>query len=208
MQRPEKSCSQCRTRKTRCNLALPRCSNCASRNLVCEFRKRQKPGPSKGFKKPQCRASTHGSNPPVIEHSTHFQGQAPETPSNQDSSQQNDSVATSVSSLETPPQWQDMLPDCASSLQGQLLEAYSSLRLFPYLPPLSTTKPFTEGLGTGLREALINATCAIAVRFSRDPIVGSNAIDPIEASDNFASQAKAFFIHYTQEQDFRPSLKL
>lgn len=204
MQAPEKSCSQCHARKTKCDLRQPRCSKCTAKNLSCEFYPRRKPGPHKGFKT-RGERQTHTTTGIDLDNSSILplgvNTLAPISALELDLSRHLNTVHDSVEANLPPTSDNSVISD-------RLLDLYLSLDLFPLLPPFRRPRPFLPDTSPQLKSALKDAVSAVVSNFTTARTWIMSPEDPKKIANQFYIQALSFLNSYLSRQDFRPSLDL
>ncbi|KAL5610616.1 hypothetical protein FOBRF1_006733 [Fusarium oxysporum] len=198
--RPQKSCSQCRTRKVKCDMNFPRCGGCTTRDIVCEFTARRKPGPPKGVKR---KYHQRNANAELVDHRT-----ASDSPA-ASSSDGKGAHAESLPGIDMP-MFSPTEPDpsffCQSSqlvltgLENYCIDAYPSIQHFPYLPPLSRSQIFATNMDKHVRSVLIQSVCAISVS-SASGLIHMSVESRREAASTFAKRAKSAFLRLVLESE-------
>ncbi|TVY61454.1 Citrinin biosynthesis transcriptional activator ctnR [Fusarium oxysporum f. sp. cubense] len=206
VQRPEKSCSQCRARKVKCDMNFPRCGGCDLRDVACEFTARRKPGPPKGIKRKR-----HQRN----ENAELFDDQvASDSPaaSSSDGKGHAESLSGTDIAIISPTEADPPLLGQSSKLvltdlESYCIDAYPFIQHFPYLPPLSRSQIFAPEVHDHVRSVLIQAVCAISVTSARE-LGHMSVASRCEAANTFAKRAKSAFLRNILEKDIPVTLSM
>ncbi|KAH7129576.1 hypothetical protein B0J13DRAFT_564280 [Dactylonectria estremocensis] len=217
---PEKSCSQCRVRKIKCDMDFPNCGGCAIRGLACEFTARRKPGPPKGAKRKRHQHDQQNKTVGLLnDRAGHRSSHASDTRSRSPSPSplfDGEGHAVPLPAMEmaevSPSEGNSSFSQESdkrglTDLENCCIDAYPFVQHFPYLPPLGRDQIFESSVDEHVRLALIQAVCAVSVTSARG-VRNMSVTSRREAASSFAKRAKSAFLRRVLEQDLPVTLNI